>query len=165
MCSSFGWDHPRLRGEQTTISIIISIIVGSPPLARGTAITYPTGRKEYGITPACAGNRCNLLNKCNLMRDHPRLRGEQLITGNGTCPRSGSPPLARGTVPDAKCILSGQGITPACAGNRIQKLDDITAAEDHPRLRGEQFGADLKKCIGWGSPPLARGTVIRDVVA
>ena len=31
------WDHPRLRGEQQHWQWILEIIIGSPPLARGTA--------------------------------------------------------------------------------------------------------------------------------
>ena len=75
-----GWDHPRLRGEQFPFSMLILYNIGSPPLARGTAVlslfalpavgSPPLARGtaklsiarwyDAGITPACAGNRSQI---------------------------------------------------------------------------------------------------------
>ena len=51
-------DHPRLRGEQCSVSAVIHSFWGSPPLARGTAGHAAAIQRLVGITPACAGNRC-----------------------------------------------------------------------------------------------------------
>ena len=50
-------DHPRLRGEQAAVGYGVQQPQGSPPLARGTVEDNGTYVVEYGITPACAGNR------------------------------------------------------------------------------------------------------------
>ena len=70
-------DHPRLRGEQTRCTRCMASIVGSPPLARGTAQVGGNRNMQDRITPACAGN--SLITAANHIksRDHPRLRGEQ----------------------------------------------------------------------------------------
>lgn len=49
-------DHPRLRGEYSPASALVTVYLGSPPLARG--IPCSQGRIIFlkGITPACAGN-------------------------------------------------------------------------------------------------------------
>ena len=50
-------DHPRLRGEQNLHGRKSQIRLGSPPLARGTAMEWALVAMGMGITPACAGNR------------------------------------------------------------------------------------------------------------
>ena len=70
-------DHPRLRGEQLTVSDANKMIVGSPPLARGTDCLAVEGGGGNGITPACAGNSPPSEWQGIALEDHPRLRGEQ----------------------------------------------------------------------------------------
>ena len=90
-------DHPRLRGEQPSRKDVYAQIEGSPPLARGTEMKLINDLSEQRITPACAGNRkIFLLIKCSV-KDHPRLRGEQLNAESKKLQEQGSPPLARGT--------------------------------------------------------------------
>ena len=86
------------------------------------------------------------------------MRGEQFETIRESCFDLGSPPLARGTVRKVEAILKGDGITPACAGNRNRATKNWEEARDHPRLRGEQPIVDVKNRKSPGSPPLARGT-------
>ena len=50
-------DHPRLRGEKSSMARLRSGIRGSPPLARGKVQPRHDGVRKYGITPACAGKR------------------------------------------------------------------------------------------------------------
>ena len=75
-----GGDHPRLRGEQTLTVKNVPAAEGSPPLARGTERHSSYMWSSCGITPACAGNRWDGINATTVYRDHPRLRGEQLVT-------------------------------------------------------------------------------------
>ena len=110
-------DHPRLRGEQF-LSFAASLRqMGSPPLARGTAISRRFGKMFCGITPACAGNRNAGALWGRKHGDHPRLRGEQARSSKGARGRLGSPPLARGTAYSGSAPRAYIGITPACAGN------------------------------------------------
>ena len=71
----------------------------------------------------------------------------------------GSPPLTRGTALYWYQYITGNGITPAYAGNSNFHSFAYLIHWDHPRLRGEQY---LKSVFGpksVGSPPLTRGTV------
>ena len=128
-----------MRGEQLLRECGIKTSEGSPPLARGTA---PSSR--YSVRKA---------------GDHPRLRGEQAIYHVQTQQFLGSPPLARGTANTKFVPDDTFGITPACAGNRIFSIALRPAAQDHPRLRGEQIAGLYAYPSMLGSPPLARGTV------
>ena len=86
------------------------------------------------------------------------MRGEQLRNNTNIRNTIGSLPLARGTVNFCAASNNVPRITPACAGNRRIHGLALVLAEDHPRLRGEQFlGKGVYKRKK-GSPPLARGT-------
>ena len=133
-------------------------ILGSPPLARGTApANYPTAHTN-GITPACAGNSPARKLRRSKMRDHPRLRGEQSSNFDILAARSGSPPLARGTGARYSRTTLAPRITPACAGNSMRAWRMQANGWDHPRLRGEQALFVYASFGFQGSPPLARGT-------
>ena len=72
-------DHPRLRGEKDIVDLKPTLLIGSPPLARGKVSLWLGMLPWLGITPACAGKsgtrRCVL----TVCKDHPRLRGEKWI--------------------------------------------------------------------------------------
>ena len=76
----------------------------------------------------------------------------------------GSPPLARGihvlVIKDYHPVR----ITPACAGNTVCNGSARTGAWDHPRLRGEYCDFVFWCCHLWGSPPLARGILVKAVL-
>ena len=91
------WDHPRLRGEQWFRMYPHGHHQGSPPLARGTAAKTFILQHSFRITPACAGNRSSTGVSHPVVRDHPRLRGEQYTALPPATRILGSPPLARGT--------------------------------------------------------------------
>ena len=115
-----------------------TVHVGSPPLARGTAPYTFLDTFLHGITPACAGNSLFFFILLHYKWDHPRLRGEQNLFHRPAPCGAGSPPLARGTEVNALLGMTKMGITPACAGNRIDKRANVNRTRDHPRLRGEQ---------------------------
>ena len=73
----------------------------------------------------------------------------------------GSPPLARGKVYSQYESGSAARITPACAGKSIAIPSAIAVRRDHPRLRGEKVQFCLTANTFMGSPPLARGKVIK----
>ena len=91
-----GWDHPRVRGEQSRREVLEAASWGSPPRARGAARLRLRARRLPGITPACAGSRTRAPVRSPSRRDHPRVRGEQAAAAQGVSVEEGSPPRARG---------------------------------------------------------------------
>ena len=55
--------------------------------------------------------------------------------------------------------VGAERITPAYAGKRSPKYQDIVIMQDHPRLCGEKDYGNLKIVILLGSPPPMRGKV------
>ena len=155
--STYGGDHPRLRGEYIMAMGGWVAFLGSPPLARGIRRTDVYILALAGITPACAGNTWRAGRVYNDCKDHPRLRGEYRLCHCGRWIYLGSPPLARGIPPQSMNILQDRGITPACAGNTVFKSIAVARSWDHPRLRGEYVRVTCQSPGRKGSPPLARG--------
>ena len=85
-----------MRGEQEDIRITVKTNLGSPPHARGAECVDDCGDIRKGITPACAGSSRRSLSNLSHVWDHPRMRGEQLYSGNHHAAVEGSPPHARG---------------------------------------------------------------------
>ena len=91
-----------------------------------------------GITPACAGNRKFDRYDCINGQDHPRVCGEQIYCPIRAISARGSPPRVRGTVSEIVKSCYAIRITPACAGNSINKGFVALLVQDHPRVCGEQ---------------------------
>ena len=89
--------------------------------------------------------------------DHPRMRGEDLLTHIARASEQGSPPHARGRLKAWSVMLEGDGITPACAGKTLLRSFHATENPDHPRMRGEDQKAVEQRIDAKGSPPHARG--------
>ena len=146
-----------MRGEKSTAAFSSASVSGSPPLARGKAFKVCTTQLVRRITPACAGKSIYRKVWALLFQDHPRLRGEKLITPLRYYYCIGSPPLARGKEIIAATPKQGVRITPACAGKSVLPLVFGTFGWDHPRLRGEKKRGLFCTQNLVGSPPLARG--------
>ena len=112
-------DHPRVCAG-----------TGSPSFQK----TIPSR-----ITPACAGNRLSLHLKSSIYQDHPRVCGEQYVPKSQVSDRKGSPPRVRGTERVPYLQRHADGITPACAGNRLAVPLKCRRCPDHPRVCGEQM--------------------------
>ena len=109
------------------------------------------------ITPAYAGKTHNFNNPLIANKDHPRLRGENILRSCDIFSCRGSPPPTRGKpelTPHSTRIFR---ITPAYAGKTFL-LDEIQIEfKDHPRLRGENRYWRYFLCRKKGSPPPTRG--------
>ena len=89
-------DHPRVRGEGSSLSISRTASRGSPPRSRGRLVLYFGDVPYQGITPAFAGKAVFRRPTGFGARDHPRVRGEGTwVTSSGITPE-GSPPRSRG---------------------------------------------------------------------
>ena len=71
-------DHPRLRGEKSSLPALSRVITGSPPPTRGKGVPFLHGDFSVGITPAYAGKSDTTFEIKERLRDHPRLRGEKV---------------------------------------------------------------------------------------
>ncbi len=138
---SRGWDHPRMRGEQHPPFGEPATFDGSPPHARGAGWRGRHDARRRRITPACAGSRTPPRPARRSPPDHP--------------------PHARGADDHPHPVEPAQGITPACAGSRVSTLPQSIQRADHPRMRGEQLAGEATDTTHTGSPPHARGAVVR----
>ena len=69
----------------------------------------------------------------------------------------------RGTAGTTSAVVSGSGITPAHAGNRLSPYRIRAGLQDHPRTCGEQLSVFFWSMPLTGSPPHMRGTVSGNV--
>ena len=90
-----------------------------------------------GIIPAYAGSTAVHAGERLGEGDHPRIRGEHLGGGGGSCRLSGSSPHTRGA---------------PFRGARVK-----SSTRDHPRIRGEHLAWSGVKSSSSGSSPHTRG--------
>ena len=133
----FFGDHPRMRGEDTTLFEGAKRVLGSPPHARGRLL--------------------NRITAGMLFTDHPRMRGEDRFSKPSTFSDRGSPPHARGRRRHLVRRAVVQRITPACAGKTSRTCPFCQPSTDHPRMRGEDEFIAIPDDVPMGSPPHARG--------
>ncbi len=91
----FQGDHPRSRGKDSTASKVLTMVTGSPPLARERHANIQRFNKSIGITPARAGKTAYLGWAIMDGKDHPRSRGKDACNNSLIGTAVGSPPLAR----------------------------------------------------------------------
>ncbi len=109
-------DHPRLRGNNLMLELIICDIEGSPPLTREQQVRR-TGLPRFpGITPAYAGTTDLPKMPSISLKDHPRLRGNNYHTAFLMPHKTGSPPLTREQQKLRYYYIYRARITPAYAG-------------------------------------------------
>ena len=131
--------HPRSRGEHMEALGLFLIIWGSSPLARGTHTTRSLHSLGLGLIPARAGNTLKMVLRLNLMRAHPRSRGEHPGEDGATEIHPGSSPLARGTPFTPLLLYIENGLIPARAGNTRVRPMGFAEQRAHPRSRGEHL--------------------------
>ena len=146
-----------MRGEKPRPYRGKHVPLGSPPHARGKALSASNALRVVRITPACAGKRGGEIVATITVKDHPRMRGEKRADGQPVIPGAGSPPHARGK--DNMNLDSGiaKRITPACAGKSDSPQRLQLKLLDHPRMRGEKPIPQTTRNLMLGSPPHARG--------
>ena len=68
--------HPRLRGELNCTALVLTPLIGSSPLTRGTLSVKRSLSIPRRFIPAYAGNSWQVIRECTFYAVHPRLRGE-----------------------------------------------------------------------------------------
>ena len=109
--------HPRWRGEHAEGAAAMSRRSGSSPLARGTHVPIVCIGDQRRFIPAGAGNTSNTTMTTSAGSVHPRWRGEHPVETSFMKRRSGSSPLARGTLDMHIGQEHYQRFIPAGAGN------------------------------------------------
>ncbi len=158
---TFGWDHPRVRGERNDPVVLAYPSMGPPPRTRGTLHQPVDPLVLQGTTPAYAGNAKEPQAKPPAHGDHPRVRGERAALFKVSLRHPGPPPRTRGTLEDACLDLEHVGTTPAYAGNAPPPDGYPTTTRDHPRVRGERGDRHGVHDLESGPPPRTRGTHVR----
>ena len=115
-CST-AWDHPRIRGEHSTMLNLPSPYLGSSPHTRGARVRGGRRPPRAGIIPAYAGSTGLMLLGAMALRDHPRIRGEHRNRCRCTRGWSGSSPHTRGALDGWRVSGEVGGIIPAYAGS------------------------------------------------
>ena len=150
--------HPRSRGEHETREPDPTRTIGSSPLARGTHLAPRHHRVPQRFIPARAGNTFRHQCGSRARTVHPRSRGEHEGTRVGLRVKTGSSPLARGTLNDRSFSHPVERFIPARAGNTPCSRCRWLSAPVHPRSRGEHVSPNGANGLVPGSSPLARGT-------
>ena len=89
-------EHPRERGEDTGCGSARRGSRGAPPRARGGRQLRDGHPAAAGSTPASAGRTPDGAPRRRRCTEHPRERGEDSVSINGSPAISGAPPRARG---------------------------------------------------------------------
>ena len=153
-------DHPLMRGEHRSLQYITTEPVGSSPHARGAPGRPGREVRVEGIIPACAGSTRTTPQPEPCSGDHPRMRGEHVLTVGSNEYHVGSSPHARGALGGLANGGVHEGIIPACAGSTSRSSRRHATPWDHPRMRGEHRVRWSIKDSHEGSSPHARGALI-----
>ena len=130
-------DHPRIRGEHGKARELRFHTPGSSPHTRGALPRAGGQHRRRGIIPAYAGSTVSVHIQSARPKDHPRIRGEHLLT----------------------TMSMLKGIIPAYAGSTRPGRSRCACCPDHPRIRGEHRAAPT--CSGgrsWIIPAYAGST-------
>ena len=152
-------DHPRMRGEHRSLQYTTTDPVGSSPHARGAPGRPGREVRVEGIIPACAGSTRTTPQPEPCSGDHPRMRGEHVLTVGSNEYHVGSSPHARGALGGLANGGVHEGIIPACAGSTDIHDHIIKGGKDHPRMRGEHQRRRSSSAMSRGSSPHARGAL------
>ena len=115
-CPIGGRAHPRSRGENSFVALIVIVPPGSSPLTRGKRRPHGGHGHEGGLIPAHAGKTFFGNRLVQGKGAHPRSRGENRGSGPRRDSASGSSPLTRGKLGSGPLRLYSPRLIPAHAG-------------------------------------------------
>ena len=90
------WAHPRVCGENPSAAFSKRSFSGSSPRVRGKHPAHGRNFRCLGLIPACAGKTMDSIASQTEMRAHPRVCGENDLSGARGSPATGSSPRVRG---------------------------------------------------------------------
>ena len=149
--------HPRERGESDARIRSRATTMGPSPRARGIRPRRRASATRAGSIPASAGNPPAAGAPADLVRVHPRERGESPSWACRVASFAGPSPRARGIPRQAPARLACAGSIPASAGNPAMLAVAIAGGAVHPRERGESLQTLNRAYNAAGPSPRARG--------
>ena len=137
----------------------VSAIAGSSPHTRGAHPLPRPARLGGGSSPHTRGARSRVEAPPARCRDHPRIRGEHLMTLLAWSASWGSSPHTRGAQPFFLAERRDNRIIPAYAGSTKTARTTPRSTRDHPRIRGEHACPVGSPRPATGSSPHTRGAL------
>ena len=150
-------EHPRIRGENTTLGVVCQARIGTSPHTRGKPsgqFGHSRGRRNI---PAYAGKTEFREFHDGFLSEHPRIRGENQGRRAGVLEELGTSPHTRGKPLKTGLCVHGKGNIPAYAGKTMVAQVLFQQAEEHPRIRGENSCMDFACHRSIGTSPHTRG--------
>ena len=108
--------HPRARGDNAAVLVVLAVLVGSPPRTRGQQRGDADVLLKRRFTPAHAGTTRRPARAALRQTVHPRARGDNSNGSHKSTPRRGSPPRTRGQRVASSQHICACRFTPAHAG-------------------------------------------------
>ena len=149
--------HPRSRGENVFIIVVVATLTGSSPLTRGKPLGDVAPGLAGRLIPAHAGKTDPTACIRRTLGAHPRSRGENYTDTMSPASAAGSSPLTRGKLGDPAGPSRRRGLIPAHAGKTETRGCTHHVQAAHPRSRGENTAIARTVTDTMGSSPLTRG--------
>ena len=138
-------------------------MVGSSPHTRGAPYRRPSSPLRGRIIPAYAGSTSSSHSPTASSADHPRIRGEHVLSDLLPDDVRGSSPHTRGALLKPFKISQRYGIIPAYAGSTRYRVRPSSRMKDHPRIRGEHASPPSGGSKKRGSSPHTRGAPVAEL--
>ena len=157
-CASPGrTEHPRVRGDDTRVTIAAPAPVGTPPRARGRLETVQHPQQRARNTPACAGTTPPRASPTASGAEHPRVRGDDGRISGRSHPAPGTPRVRGDDNTSAGRSSRLSGTPPRARGRRRAPGQCSPSSREHPRVRGDDDVLHHAVRHLTGTPPRARG--------
>ena len=132
-------DHPRIRGEHLTLTVIRLENMGIIPAYAGSTVRFhPFPAPLWGSSPHTRGAPQTLRRTLRCQGDHPRIRGEHSQQATQSVAAARIIPAYAGST---KSLRKRQSIIPGSSPHTRGALQpgrsSICTHRDHPRIRGE----------------------------
>ena len=149
--------HPRVGGENSPPTPARRRFSGSSPRGRGKRAGGWTVGCGQGLIPAWAGKTRRRRTRRRRISAHPRVGGENHFEYAKPETIKGSSPRGRGKPRSGTHRFVRPRLIPAWAGKTSALAHTTPRARAHPRVGGENAGADDESAALGGSSPRGRG--------
>ena len=159
--SLFGWEHPRVCGENRIMICVGLRKPGTSPRMRGKRAPKNQPHAAKRNIPAYAGKTGNTTKITSRHQEHPRVCGENATDHGPPWIADGTSPRMRGKRSFTLLSSEGSRNIPAYAGKTSKGSFSPSAASEHPRVCGENNGGGYTKVRPGGTSPRMRGKQLR----